>query len=124
MSTYGTSFDNGQFWVNQNDFDGPGDAVDWHPHKIPHTTIVRYGEVRILLRHPDKRIELYDCGPADRAIHVPAGLEHRIECLKGPARTECLFLHRQPAFGDDVDHNDPTTWKIRETYCGFLAAYG
>lgn len=111
MATSGTSFDNGQFWVNQNDFDGPGDAVDWHPHSIPHTTIVRFGECRVMLRYPGGRIESHDVGAADRAIHVPADVEHRVECIKGPARTECMFLHR--------DHE----WNIRDKYCGFLAAY-
>lgn len=113
MSVTGDSFDNGQFWVNQNTCDEAGEVLaNWHPHKIPHTTIVKFGKVRISLRYPDERIESFDVGPADRAIHVPANIEHHIECLKGPARTECLFLHR--------DHE----WNIRETYCGFMAAYG
>lgn len=122
MATSGTSFDNGQFWVNQNDFDGPGDAVDWHKHEIPHTGLTRFGELRYLLRDDTGKIETHDMGPADRAVHVPAGVEHRIECTKGPARSECLFLHRQPDFSNDVDHNDPKTWIIRETFCGFMAA--
>lgn len=123
MSTSGTSFDNGQFWVNQNDFDAAGDLVDWHAHDIAHTSITRFGMLRISLRHSDGRMEAYDVDPADRAINVPAHVEHRIECIKGPARSECLFLHRKPRFGEDVDHADPNTWEITDRFCGLTAAY-
>lgn len=110
MATTGRSFDSGQFMVHQNDFDGPGDAVDWHPHKIPHTTLVRYGKVRISLKYPD-RIEELELTQGDEGVHVPAKALHRIECLEGPARTDCMFLHR--------DHN----WNIVDRFKGFMAAY-
>lgn len=98
----GESFNAGIFWFNQNTFSTP-DVIPPHKHDIPHTTIIKFGTFKITLDYPDGRKEEHICTAADHPIHVPAGVEHTIECTEAPGRSECLFLHYDPITSKPTD---------------------